>query len=108
MPARPIQGLARARRCVVQMLLILIPVAWLALLSFFVILCRAAAAGERAVQATAHGSPPLSISGLRLWEQPSPAGTRELQRLLTGRPTGNRAVRARDARSRRAGCVARS
>jgi len=58
-------------------MLLLIPIVWLGVAAFFVILCRAAAAGEEApapVAESGHPSPPLVIAGVALWEDaPAPA-----------------------------------
>jgi hypothetical protein len=92
------------------MLLILIPVAWLALVAFFVILCQTAARGDAATMAstaTSHASARAPRRGLRLWDD----GATELRSSgavhLATRPRVRPATSG-GVRPRRPGCVTRS
>jgi hypothetical protein len=50
------------------MLLILIPIGWLAIVAFFVILCQAAARGDQAMLATSPRRPTRTRAGLTVLE----------------------------------------
>jgi len=84
------------------MLLILIPTAWLTVIGFFVILCRAAAGGDATLPAASHGGRRVAISGLTVWEDPPVRGYRASRPLRvaweSGRRTSSCDVRGHSAR----------
>jgi hypothetical protein len=55
------------------MLFILIPVAWLTVASFFVVLCQMAARADAPEQAATESAPTRARAGLLVWDVPSPS-----------------------------------
>jgi hypothetical protein len=53
-----------------QMLFILIPIAWLAVLTLFIAVCRIAARGDTLTAPVAEQSPRAVSDGLVVWEDP--------------------------------------
>jgi hypothetical protein len=91
------------------MLLILIPVAWLALVAFFVILCQMAARGDRALPAVStHPRTRISRSALTIL-QDAHASAARAHGTATRTATIGLTMRSRSlpraSRSRRPGCV---
>jgi hypothetical protein len=89
------------------MLLILIPIAWLSIVAFFVVLCQAAARGDAAMTASpasAHRSGRGPRRGLRLLE----GGAAELSSAGSGHLATRPRARAAGAPRRRPGCIAGS
>ena len=79
------------------MLLILIPVAWLALVALFVALCRMAASADRAPSPSVGAYPPALRYGLAVWEG-SPAFALQRRPLAHRRPLHGRRPAARNRR----------
>lgn len=100
---RPITGPGPRRTREMNTLTILIPIAWTAIAAFFVILCRAAARGDRALEPAVEHRPHPSVSGLVLWSEHTPAGAR------TRRPPavlGRLRVDSSSSRGRAGRCIA--
>ena len=90
-----------------QMLSLLIPIAWLTVAAFFVILCRMAARGDEALALEQAAAPPrrrTALAGLVLWEDAPMLATR----LRCPAPSRRVAVRVRGVRGRGGRCAAGS
>jgi hypothetical protein len=97
----------RTRRIKAQtdsMLIIVIPIGWLAIVAFFVILCQMAARGDAVPAATAtvyHPSGRAPRRGLRVWDdgvELRPAGAVHLATRSRARVSSGGGVRARRPR----------
>jgi hypothetical protein len=95
-------GRGHLERLAHSMLLILIPVVWLAIAALFVALCRMAARGDAAMISTPKpGTPSSTFAGLVLFEDRSGRMPRDERLGRSTRPM------ASTGRTRRARCVAR-
>jgi hypothetical protein len=77
------------------MLFVLIPIAWLAVVTLFLGACRAAARADALalaaedVLARADASPVMRFRGLTVWEQGDPVRLRRIAASLSARPAGS-------------------
>jgi hypothetical protein len=72
-----------------HMLLILIPIAWLTVITVFVAVCRMAARGDVPPAGVREHSPRTPVDGLTLWDDPSELDLQDMRprksRRLVGR-----------------------
>jgi hypothetical protein len=97
------------------MLLVLIPIAWLAVAAIVVALCRRAASADaiaaapwRPGQPAREDAPLLSLPGLTVWDCSDPVHARSAARALVASSKARPAQRRRDARERSVGAGSRA